>query len=273
MKTNISIVTVCHKSDRILEDYVSTFLQYHKNDPIEFILVENSGDQKVERHAARLRRCGFPVKVVYTANDGFGTGCNRGADLAVGNILVFVNPDVQFQSNLAGLEKHLAYARWGTVKQLNNMGRVFSFDLLPEYHNVVTEGLKVYRHLHRFLRMIGRYVFPIGSFFAVDRALFQEVGGFDERFFLYYEEAELARRLHAAAGSPGFCDTMKVFHAGLGTQPSSEFAFEHEIRGLMTYCNVTAQHKIYSKRLRTLRFLSIWSTTAALRVSLMKKLR
>ena len=115
----ISIVTVCHRSGKILGDYVSSFLAYHQDGAIEFILVENSGDTQVESHAARLREHGFSVTVIYTANDGFGTGCNRGAELAKGDLLAFINPDVEFRSNLAGLESFFAKTRWGTIKQLD----------------------------------------------------------------------------------------------------------------------------------------------------------
>ena len=40
---------------------------------------------------------------------------------------------------------------------------------------------------------ISKNIFPIGSFFAIDNKLFHKSGGFNEEFFMYYEEAELSK--------------------------------------------------------------------------------
>jgi len=247
-------------------------LSNHKGEAIEFILVENSGDTRIEAHASQLRSAGFATKVIYTENHGFGAGCNRGAEIATGKILAFVNPDVEFRTSIADLEHCFEREKWGTVYQVDRKGRAFCFDLLPEHQNVFTMGISAFRFFHRILPLIGNFLFPVGSFFVADRDIFHRVGRFDERFFLYYEEAELARRLQARVGRPGFCRDIEIYHAGLGTQPTTDFAFRHEIKGLITYCEVTEQPLVFSKRLRALRTLSRWSDVASNRVIMMQEL-
>lgn len=267
----ISIVTVCHNSSELLNGYVESFLAHHvaaENPLIEFILVENSGDQSTYDHARRLREAGFAAEVVEMANLGFGAGCNLGVARARGEVLVFANPDIRFLSAIGAIDAFFGAHGWGTVLQRGDGGREYCFDLLPEYRGLLSEGLKVHNYLHR-IRALRRLCYPVGSFFIVRKDLFSRAGGFDERFFLYFEEAELSRRLRAIAGSPGLVPTVAIWHKGLGTQPSTDFTLREEVRGFVTYCRITGQPGLLRRRVRVLRLLSRWSAMAGKRADLL----
>jgi N-acetylglucosaminyl-diphospho-decaprenol L-rhamnosyltransferase len=53
-----------------------------------------------------------------------------------------------------------------------------------------------------------------GAFALVRRDLFDQLGGFDERFFLYYEEVDLCRRIHAAGYRVQYWPELRVQHIG-----------------------------------------------------------
>jgi N-acetylglucosaminyl-diphospho-decaprenol L-rhamnosyltransferase len=53
-----------------------------------------------------------------------------------------------------------------------------------------------------------------GACLLVRRDAFNQVGGFDERYFLYWEDADLCRRLRNAGWSIGFRPDARVVHAG-----------------------------------------------------------
>ena len=57
-----------------------------------------------------------------------------------------------------------------------------------------------------------------GAVMLVRRAAFEEVGGFDERFFLYYEDEDLCRRLRARGWSVAVAPEVRVKHALMGTR-------------------------------------------------------
>ena len=208
-----------------MRDYVASFLEYNDasalDDKFEFVIIENSGDKLIEEHAQTLRDRGFTAKVEMTENRGFGAACNEGAALASGQLLVFVNPDIQFLTDLSPLEEFFNETRWGTIAQKRDAKSVYAFDLLPEFRNLATELVRVFRVAHRweFLRRIS---YPIGSFFVVPRAEFLALEGFDERFFLYYEEAELSRRLQDRLGPPIYCNAVSILHEAFGTQSSAD---------------------------------------------------
>ncbi len=56
--------------------------------------------------------------------------------------------------------------------------------------------------------------FVVGACMAVRRAAYQEIGGFDPRFFMYTEEADWQRRMHDAGWKVRFIPTATVTHYG-----------------------------------------------------------
>lgn len=265
----ISIITVCHKSANLLPGYLASFLEHNAKNAgkglVEFILVENSGDLETDIRASELRDQGFDVQVLMVENRGFGAGCNAGAQLARGDILAFVNPDIRFQTDISPISAEFSGARWGTIRQQDCNGSVYAFDLLPEYRSLATELLRVYRYLHG-LNWLLRLCYPIGSFMIIPRVPFMEIDGFDERFFLYYEEAELSRRLQRKLGPPRFSSSVSILHEGFGTQSSTEFTFREEAKGMVTYATVTGQPALAKQRIGMLKKLAFLSKTAAQRV-------
>jgi GT2 family glycosyltransferase len=57
----------------------------------------------------------------------------------------------------------------------------------------------------------------MGAFFLVRRSLFEDLKGFDERFFVYYEEVDFARRASTLGWSSFYLAQAQAFHSGGGT--------------------------------------------------------
>jgi GT2 family glycosyltransferase len=56
-----------------------------------------------------------------------------------------------------------------------------------------------------------------GAFLLVRRAAFQGLRGFDERFFMYYEDVDLAYRAHEMGWGAWYLATARAYHRGGGT--------------------------------------------------------
>jgi GT2 family glycosyltransferase len=269
----ISIITVCHNSRGLMDEYVRSFLSHNKNhsgrNKIEFIFVENSGDPSTEKFTKELQAHGFNAQTIHMENRGFGAGCNTGAKLARGELLVFANPDIRFLCDLALIPSYFDEHCWGTIRQTNSRGGTYSLDLLPEYRSILTEIFHAYKFLH-LLPKLYRFCYPVGSLMIVPRMAFEIENGFDERFFLYYEEAQLSRRLRARLGPVTYCHQLSVRHEAFGTQNDRDFTFRQEARGMVTYSIITDQLYLAEKRLQMLRLLSLLSPTAAKRIPFLR---
>lgn len=270
----ISLITVCHKSRQKISTYVNSFLEHHTPRPksiqYQFVFIENSGDTEFVSAVQPLKNAGFDVVVLNTKNDGFGRGCNEGAKYSTGDILIFANPDIRFLGNLAPLQAYEKQSFWGTVRQLTPSGRMYSIDLFPENKSIFFELLKLYKVTNTFFSFFSHKSYVVGSFFVITKDLFSKSGGFDRNFFLYYEEAELSRRLQAIIGPPLVETKINVFHEGFGSHNNLDEIFQHEANGFLSYCKVTKQPGLLHSRLRSLKILGILSSSSAKRFKALK---
>ena len=168
-------------------------------DVLETIVVDNaSTDDSLA--VARERHPG--VRVVETgANLGFAVGANRGAAVARGDALVFLNPDARVE---AGAIDRLV-AALGTAPGAGIAGgglvgadgrwQPGSARFHPIAHLLLdtTPGRLVERG-RRAPRVVD---WVYGTFMAVRRDAFRQLGGFDESYFLYGEDLDLCHRAAA----------------------------------------------------------------------------
>lgn len=151
----------------------------------------------------------FPsVRLVRSSrNLGFGEGNNLGAQLARGEVLVFLNPDTTVAPDwlkplLQALESD-ATAGMATsrILMMNDPERVNTCG-----NDLHLSGLSLCRGLGEtgsnskpdgFVQVAA----ISGAAFAIRRELFERIGGFDETFFLYMEDTDLSVRVQIA----GYC--------------------------------------------------------------------
>lgn len=269
---SLTIITVSHNSADSIVGFVSSFLKQHVEprfkDEIDLIFIENSDDRRITEFIAPLQRAGFQVKLIFTENKGFGSACNVGAAEASGRVLVFVNPDLTFETSIEPLIQYPIAGSWGTVRQRNGNGKNYSLDLLPEHKGLFFEIIKGMHFVNLAPSLFINKCYVIGSFFWVDKDLFNVVGRFNERFFLYYEEAELSRRLNSHS-NPVVLGEIRVNHEGFGSHEGVLKAKNHQWDGLVEYCNITGQPHVFYRTLRTLGFLARFSASAAYSLSVL----
>jgi GT2 family glycosyltransferase len=179
-----------------------------------------------------LEAAGVPVRLVRnTDNRGFAAACNQGARLSGSAYLLFLNPDTQLRAD--SLRVPLAYMDDPAHAHVGICG----IRLLTESGQPATSGAR-YPSLRVFLGQVTGLtrvlpsVFPrhlmdadecaargvvdqvIGAYFLIRRPLFDTLGGFDERFFVYFEEVDLSLRA-AQRGFVSFClGTVSAQHIG-----------------------------------------------------------
>lgn len=165
-------------------------------------------------------------------NLGFARACNLGARRASAAQLLFLNPDAQlFEGTLQSAVAALALPRNRRigivgVQLVDASGRVARscarFPSVPMLlaHTVGLDRIfpKLGFAMHEWDHAQPRRVdHVIGAFYLVRRAVFDAVGGFDERFFVYLEDLDFSLRARAAGWASLFLADTRAFHAGGGT--------------------------------------------------------
>lgn len=168
------------------------------------------------------------------ANKGFAFACNQGAALARSDILLFLNPDTRlFENSISEPMALLANdenVRVGIVgvRLIDDSGETArSCARFPRPSMFFLEALGLTR-IKPFQRMsvqmsdwthdsVADVDHVIGAFYMIRRSLFEQLGGFDERFFVYLEDLDLSLRAHQAGWRSVYLASASAYHAGGGT--------------------------------------------------------
>ena len=192
----------------------------------EVVVVENGERGSVAAGLGSLaERCAI---VRPGGNVGFGAGVNRGmARLGTDCEIAFiVNPDaVVHRGALEVLARSLEdHPSWGIVGPtvLTEDGAVYpSVRRFPNPFDaaghavlglVSEENPFTRRYRSAATRPDGGVDWVSGSFFAIRRSSFEELGGFDERYFMFAEDMDLCFRAHALGIGVGVAPAAVVTH-------------------------------------------------------------
>lgn len=196
---------------------------------VRVIVVDNASTDESVRVAVEAGAEVVRGKV----NAGFAAGANRGARLGTAPAILFLNPDARITP--ADLERLRAVldaepdtAIVAPRIRLPDGREQRSRWPLPAPGYAWREALGIEaRGRHRGA------TFVIGACFLVRRDAFEALHGFDERFWLYGEEADLCRRALDAGWQVRTVDDAVADHvAGASGRGLEELVFEHFNRGV-----------------------------------------
>ena len=206
----LSIVIICWNDLKVLTECIASIRDQTHRTNYEIIVTDNgSSDGSVE-----YLRAHFPhVRIVENGtNLGFAKANNAGIRIAKGEYVLILNPDTLIQDRALDqlVEFAVRHPEAGAFgcRVLNPDG---SFQNparpLPTILGYMLAAL-YQRWLGRFSAMLASDVYPgwdgrtvkeigfqSGCCLLVRGDLLQRLNGFDERFFFYYEEADLCQRV------------------------------------------------------------------------------
>lgn len=183
-------------------------------------------------------------------NIGFAAACNYGAALAEGDYFLFINPDAVLEVSAA--------------RQMADAGQRFQrpwvvggllFDAYGREQRGARRGVLSMRSaiasftpLHRLpgINSMHRENEPLpkqpitiptvsGALMMIDRLSFDQMGGFDEAYFLHVEDIEICRRARAMGGDVVFVPGARAFHYGSTSEVTRWRVETHKLRGLIRY--------------------------------------
>lgn len=236
MTSKVSIVVVNWNAGGLLLAMADSIAAHHAGVVDALIIVDNaSTDDSIAPVEARASSWPFPLRVVRnTENRGFGAACNQGAKLATGDLVLFLNPDTAlYEGSLATpvafMDSPVA-ADVGIVgiQLRDENGEVArSCSRFPALGQFLAQAIGINRlgTLRQWTQSMAEWAHDtdrdvdqvIGAFFMMRRDLFERLEGFDERFFVYFEEVDLSLRAKQSGYRSVFLARAQAFHVGGGT--------------------------------------------------------
>lgn len=211
---NLTISVVSHMQMGLIQNLLEDLDQHCRDSNIELILTLNLDEALL----FSLDDYFFPIKIIRNASPlGFGANHNQAFKHASGQYFCVMNPDIRlnrnpFQQLLACLTKTFAGVVAPVV--LGVEGGVE--DSARRFPSPLKILCKVFGRCRGPDYAIGDVpIFPdwVGGMCMVfPSTVFKNIGGFDQRYFLYYEDVDLCGRLMLSGYKAVVCPQASVVH-------------------------------------------------------------
>ena len=232
----LSVVIVNFNGARFLKAALDTILASNLSVPLEVIVVDNASQDAsldiLNAYRTRIRL------ICNSQNTGFAAANNQGVALASGDVVFLLNNDTLTPPDTCARLMQVLCANptigaIGPCLQNADGSRQTTGGLLGQWQYRKSEATSV--------------SFLSGAAVMMRRALYLELGGFDEMFFFYNEDLDLCKRIQKAGYLLCFLPTATLTHLGgqsthfLGQKALIEgyrgglyFCYKHY--GVLSYC-------------------------------------
>jgi N-acetylglucosaminyl-diphospho-decaprenol L-rhamnosyltransferase len=234
----ISVIILNYNGRKWLGPCLESLAGQRSAPPFEVLLVDNASTDDSVAFAAKH----FPsVRVVRNdRNLGFAAGINAGARTARGAWLAFLNNDtVAAPEWLATLHQSATDPSRGAhfaliTSRIESLARPGTIDSAGDAYVRAGGAFKRGHGAAASEYAVSGEVFgACGAAFMIRKDVFDTLGGFDERFFMVYEDVDLSYRARLAGHRCWYAAGAVVRHAGSGTLGvSSPAAIYHGQRNL-----------------------------------------
>ena len=221
----ITISIISHGDSKKVENLVKSIGDHENLDNIQLIVTENLAEKNTEQK---------PETSIYLQNKtpkGFAKNHNQAFNYVKGEYFCVLNPDIVF---LEPVFKHL-------ISHINADRADIVSPMIVDSKNIVQDS---FRELPTPQKIIARRLLRkpevtkpskklspdwlAGMFLFMRADTFKELGGFDERYFLYFEDVDFCVRARFAGLKLLLDPALKVQHdAHRGSQHSIKYLFWH----------------------------------------------
>ena len=215
----VTVVILSHRSKKKVLNLIKRISNNFK-----IIIVENSYDKSIRNELSDLRK---NIEIIFSANNGYGSAINLARTHVTTKYFFVLNPDMQ------KIDDNLINVFYESAKELNN-----NFGALgPRFENVSEKSHKQSNINEKY----GLIESISGSAMFFCSEVFDKNRGFDENFFLYFEETDYCFRSNKNNFKIYQVNSQKVYH-DIGT--SVETKNEEELSKLKS---LYSWHFIWSK--------------------------
>ncbi len=179
----------------------------------EIIVVDNNSEQPELEKDFLFKWKNDITYLKAPSNLGFGKGNNFGASRARGEYLLIMNPDIEvwrdsMDEAVKYLEEHKDVGLLGGQLRFANGEIQDSYRSFPTLPDQIIKRTPLLRKQKMLRRRVSRYLmwekdpnitepvdWVVGGFLFIKKKAFDEISGFDDRYFLFMEDVDLCRQM------------------------------------------------------------------------------
>lgn len=254
----LSVIIVTYKHIDLVDKCLESICKYNDlSEKLEVILVDNSPNGEVYNSFLQ-KDYNFNFIKIKNINNGYGPGNNLGASLANGKYYLFLNPDTElvkpiFYNACLSFEKYDLFG----IKLLNEDGtKNYSYRYMYPYclssliKNRLAKKINIFNQKKYYI---------VGADIFIKKSVFDEIGKFDEKIFMYNEEFDLFQRLNKNNYKAGYNPELELIHLeGSGTY--KKFDVNQRALYLQSFIYVCKKYSLNTKKLlkRQIRLLNLF---------------
>lgn len=235
--TTVSAVIVTYNSSQYITACINSLKKQKFSGQLEVIVIDNNSQDGSQKLLSKISRIKFFPQ---DTNLGFSKANNIGLKNASGEFVLFINPDTKILTG--AIQKMMdifntymnvgivgCQMYWNDSKHRQRCCSGFPTPLSCIFEYTILGKIWKNNPILRDHWLIGwdrqtfRYVDVIhGGAFMVRKEVAEKVEGFDENYFLYFEEADLCRRVRNVGYLAAFTPKAGVIHYGGQSSKSEE---------------------------------------------------
>lgn len=230
----VSVIIVNLNGRKWLEKCLPSVLNSdYPKDKVEIVLVDNgSTDGSVEFAKELLENEQIEFKIIQNReNRGWSPANNQGAKVAKGDLLLFLSNDMEVDRNwIKEIVKIFKLDPKAAIVQCNSLS-MWDRKTLDSAMNYLDRFGFAYSYAPQ--EKPWKVFFAEGMAFAIRKDVFNEIGGFDDYYFMEYDDMDLCWRARLAGYEVYFTPTSIVYHARGGTVGGTYF--KRKLRNITQY--------------------------------------
>jgi len=247
---DITLIYVAHKSDDIIKKNIDIIKLFH------VIIVDNSSSLDLKNYLSEFDNITF----INSPNLGFGHANNLAANNAQTPYIFIVSPDIFF--TISSLEilysEFLSYGNVGVAgpslfdeSKIRRSNSSLSFLKKKMYRNPFQR--KIYKNINQTLADGNTSCdYIIGCSMLFKKSFFLDIGGFDEQFFMYYEDNDICDRIRSHNKMVLEIPSSKMIHLQ-GKSTKADF----KINALLSITHKISEYKYLCKNITLIKLITI----------------
>lgn len=216
----LSVIVLSFNTKNLTLDCLASLFKEHPSFPWEVIVVDNASTDR--SYAEIKKRFGNKVKLVRTVrNIGYGPGNNLGAEEAWGQYLLFLNSDTlvlpgALDRLVEFADQHPTYGIVAPQILLKDKKYIqpASYGHLPTLFNLLIRNNGNKKHQPNKELVVTDTDWVTGAALMIPTDLFAEIGCFDSRYFMYFEDQDLCATVKREGYEIGVVSKSQIIHLG-----------------------------------------------------------